>query len=245
MRIRALGLLALVSLPAVVGAQVTIRPRGGLTPTQPAEKPTEIPAVARALALHRARWSAEGYSIVSAIQLPTGVDAVTNYTTFGAGTRADYRFSDRFSATVDMTASPFGSLQSSQTAEVGARLLPLPSSQIRPYLDLRGAFMNMSDRYALPVGTSSGFATPNQQYTQRFSRGFGAVAGAGAEMFVSNNFAITATVTGMRNRMTVYEISNASSLPVGSTYWLTAMRFALGFKYNPANTLNFAQNPRM
>src|SRR6185503_2838936 len=100
-----LFVLALFSLPIELSGQGGVRlPRPGRG-TQPATLPPEIPVVARALALKRSRWSAEGYSLFSAVQVPGGNGGSDTYTSFGAGTRADYRFANNFSATLDVTAS--------------------------------------------------------------------------------------------------------------------------------------------
>lgn len=243
MRIRALVFVALFSIPSLVDAQA--RPRIGRTPTplQPAEKPPEIPVVSRSLAMHRSRWSGEAYAIVNANRVPTG-DGVSFGSTFGAGSRADYRFGDRFSGTFDLTTTISGGLESGQTAEVGARFLPIRGNpQIRPYVDLRGAYLYMADAFGTPPGVLHGGTST--QFVQRYSRGFGAVAGAGADLFVSNDFAVTVTATGVRSRMTVHRIEDEAVLPVGSRYWMTSFRVAFGFKYNPAKALQFAQNPRM
>src|SRR6185295_20115777 len=149
MRSRALVVLALFSLPAVSSGQGARLPRGGRG-TQPTTLPPEIPIVSRAMEVKRSRWSGEGYSLFSALQVPSA-SGTTNYTAAGAGTRADYRFAEHFSATVDLTASFFGGFANTQTGEVGTRFMPSPhSSIIRPYFDVRAVYTHANDTYTIP-----------------------------------------------------------------------------------------------
>src|SRR5947208_3642966 len=146
MRSRALFVLALFSLPAVSGGQGVRLPRGGRG-TQPTTLPPEIPLVSRALAVKRSRWSAEGYSLFSAMQVPGGSGS-TSYTAAGAGTRSDYRFAEHFSATLDLTASFLGGFANTQTGEVGTRFVPSPHAGIiRPYFDIRAVYTHANDTY--------------------------------------------------------------------------------------------------
>jgi hypothetical protein len=243
MRTRALVGIAVLALPTIVSAQVTRLPRPG--ERSPGETgstpPREIPVVARDLNAKRARWSAEGYTLVSAFQSPSGPGDVS-YSTFGVGTRADYRLSTRTSATIDMTYSPLGTLGTSQTAEVGTRFVPLPgNAQLKPFVDLRAAYLFASDRFNGALGTTGAILTGTQP--QRYSRGLGAVAGTGMEMFVNPNFAVTVTGTALRSRLNVYRSATPGTIPVGTTYWATSFRFALGFKFSPLTNTNLAQNP--
>src|SRR5258705_13802227 len=100
MRTRALVAIALLTLPCGLTAQVLRIPRRGAVP-DPAPLPPAAAPVARALALQRSRWSAEGYSLVSALQVPNGNGGVSRYSTFGTGTHADYRYADHLTATID------------------------------------------------------------------------------------------------------------------------------------------------
>src|SRR5689334_10950369 len=130
MRTRLLVLAALVSIPAALSAQAGIGlPRGGRgagqPPLQGVPLPPEMPAVSRALAFHRSRWSMEGYTLVNAITTvgPTGESARSS--AFGTGTHADYRLSDYWSTTADITAALLGNT-TAETAEVGTRFRPMP-----------------------------------------------------------------------------------------------------------------------
>src|SRR4029079_10145270 len=109
-----------------LSAQRIRLPRGGRGATpQPAPLPPEAGPVTRALAYRRSRWSAEAYSLISSLEVPAAAGGVTRYTAPGSAPRADYRYTDHLSATVDMTSSlPFSSTNA-QTAEVGTRYSPL------------------------------------------------------------------------------------------------------------------------
>jgi hypothetical protein len=247
MRSRALFVVALLSVPAVSIAQAGVRlPRGtGATPgTRPANLPPEIPAVARALEFRRSRWSGEGYSMFSAIQVPAASGS-TSYTAVGAGTRADYRFAEHFSATLDVTASFLGSFANSQTGEFGTRYVPNPRGQtIRPYFDIRAAYTHVNNQYSLPNEDGQGpVAVPPQQFAQergRYTGGMGAVGGMGFEYSVTNSLAFTNEITAMRTHMNSHVLSISANNP-SSTYWMMSYRYTLGLKYNPVQALHLVQ----
>src|SRR3954470_2758956 len=121
MRLRDLVALGLVALPAALGAQRIPPPRlGGRGPTGPTELPPQPVPVARAIAYQRLRTSVEAYPIVSYIDAP-GYGAMSHWTTFGGGSRVDYRVSRMMSATLDLTSSFLGGPAYIQTAELGTR----------------------------------------------------------------------------------------------------------------------------
>lgn len=246
MRTRAVVAIALLVLPAGLTAQRLPRPpiRRG-TPPQAAPLPPEAAPVARALAYKRSRWSGEVYSLINAVQFPTADGGATSYTNFGLGTRGDYRYTDRFSATIDLTASALGSPVTTETAEIGTRFRPGPMDQaLRPFFDVRAAYMHMYDLFAMPIaGSGSGLS---HQYAQeaRYSRGFGSVAGAGLEYSLTRSLALTTELTAIRSRMTAYRLIGPANVPNGSTYWMTSFRYTLGLKLNPVRALYLSQNPR-
>src|SRR5262249_30990239 len=130
--------------------------------------------------------------------------------------------------------------------EVGARFTPGVWSAdyrgIRPFFDLRAAYMHMYDTFASPNAVIGG-GTQQIADGQRYSHGFGSVAGAGADFPLTNSFAITGEILGIRNRMTTYQLTNVATVPTGTAYWMTTYRITLGIKYNPVNALHLAQNP--
>lgn len=249
MRTRALLVIALLVSSADLGAQIRRRPQmDPPKPTRPAPLPPEAVPVSRDLAYKRLRWSADAYSLVSAMQVPAGPGAVSRYTAVGAGTHGGYRFSDMFSATVDLTASWLGGSSNMETAEVGTRFSPLPWEQhVRPFFDLRAAYTRLYDTFAFggiganglpPVGLDAQLANE-----ARYSRGVGGVAGLGFEYSLTNTLALTTELSAVRSQMTAYGLSGPANIPVGSTYWMTTYRYAFGLKFSPVRALRMAQNP--
>jgi len=248
MRNRALLLTALLIAPAVTSAQIRLPrgARGGAPPTA-APLPPEAPVVAKVLALKRSRWSSEAYTQISSFQLPDGV-GTTSYTSFGGGTRADYRLTDHFSATMDLTASALGSPLIAETGELGARFRPGTLDQrLHTYIDARAQFVHLYDTPNLPSSTGAiiGGLNQNSQFVtgQRYSRGFGGVAGAGFEFAFTNTLALTSELLAMRDQMSMYRLVNPTSVPLGSHCWMTSYRYTIGFRYNPVSALHLAQNP--
>ncbi len=185
--------------------------------------------------------------MISSIQVPNPGGGTSTYSSIGAGTHADYHVSERWSATLDFTASPMGGPAVTETAEVGTRFAPGMWSAdyrgIRPFFDLRAVYLHMSDTFVSPAAVVGTGTTQGIADGQRYSRGFGTIAGAGAEFPLTNSIALLSEVSGMRNRMTVYRLTSISSLPSGSTYGMTSFRFIFGIKYNPVSALHLNQNP--
>ena len=246
MRSRAVAVLALLAAPVGLSAQA-IPTRPAPRPAAPAVRPTEPSpqpaAVARALQYRRARWSVETYSVITTAQIPTGPE-LSRYTSFGNGLRGDYRYTDHWSMTVDMTASYLFSPAITETGELGARYAPLTwDHEIRPFLDARVAYMHMYDSYQSDIGPTinGGFGGNDYSDVGRYMRGFGSAVGAGFEFPLTESLQLTNEVSGMRSRMTAYRMSGG--LPTGTTYWMTALRYSIGIKLNPMRTLHLDQNP--
>ena len=245
MRLRVFVAVA-ASFPAVLAAQVARPPRTGQTPPPTSPRPgvpaPQPAAVARALEYQRSRWSGEAFSLISTSAVPISAGGSARYTTFGTGTRGSYRYSDNWSATMDMTAAFLGSPAFTETAEVGTRYAPLSyESEVRPFVDVRAAYLRMNDQYAVPTGASfDGLAATINRYT----RGFGAVTGAGFEVAVARSVALTNEVSVLRSRMTTYRLGgDFTGLPTANRYWMTSFRYAIGFKFTPVRTLHLDQNP--
>jgi hypothetical protein len=253
MRTRVVAVVALLSLPCALSAQIIRIPPSALTPADPAPLPPTISEVARVLAYKhgeiarvlaykRAPWSFEGSAMMSAIQVPTAAGPTVNYSAFGTGTHADYRISDRFAATGDMTVSALGGPEM-ETAEVGARFRPLPPGmQITPFFDLRGGYTRLADSYSIPLGAVGIGGATAYSDGQRYSGGFGAVAGAGIDAFISGSWGFTAEMLAVRSAMTTYAMSGGD-IPSRSRYGMTSFRFAVGLKYTVTQR-HFDQNPR-
>jgi hypothetical protein len=247
MRTRSVLLIASLSLPAIVSAQVARPPRvGPRTPTGAAPLPPEAPAVARALAHHRSRWSSEGYTLVTNVQAPAAIGGTLNYSTLGTGTHADYRYTDHFAVTMDLATSIWGGPGNNQTLEFGSRYRPNPwSEKVRSFFDLRGAYMHMYDNFLVPTGTAATVGGVNQEAVSgsRTSRGFGSIAGAGLEFSLTPTWAVTSELSAMRNRMTASTVNGLANVPSSNTYWMSSYRFTLGLKYNGVRNSNLKQTP--
>jgi hypothetical protein len=242
MRTGALVVIALLALPEVSYSQRLPRPGRGAQP-EPAPLPPQAPEVNRALALKRSHWSAEGYSMLSTIQVPNLGGGTINYSTFGAGTHAAYRVTNRVSGTMDLTLSTVDGGGLTETAEVGTRYETVPWDRgVSAFFDVRAAFMHMYDSFAFPVaatdpaGSSNAFAQ-----AQRYSRGFGGIGGAGLEVPLTRSLALTTELAAMRNRMSTYHLGGAVGLPTPESYWMTSFRFVLGFSYSPRSALQMVQ----
>ncbi|HEX4683921.1 MAG TPA: hypothetical protein VH277_14475 [Gemmatimonadaceae bacterium] len=235
----ATAVLAQLSLPLAIGAQVLPRlPRRGTPAPQSPPEPTAGP-VARVLDFHRSRWSAESDVLASSILLPSASGGVTRYSTLGTGVHSDYRVTDQFSGTADMTFSPFGGTALATTAEVGGRYRASNlESEIRPFVDLRAAYLRMYDSYSAPLeaATVGAAGVPTEYATNaRYSRGFGGIGGAGMELSVSRTVALTTEIAALRSRLTTYRSAGPAQLPAGSSLWMTTVRYAVGFRYNPGS----------
>src|SRR5215210_7468516 len=139
MRIRAVVAIVLLLLPAALSAQRIPRSvTGRRGPTRPAPLPPQPGPIARELAYKRSHLSVESYPLISYVQSPGfAADGRTSWSSFGAGTRADYRVTRNISATLDMTSSFLGGPQLTETAEVGARLRPERNERrVYPFMDV-------------------------------------------------------------------------------------------------------------
>jgi hypothetical protein len=238
MRTRLLSLIALLALPAALSAQILRAPRRPSTPA-PAPLPPTAGPVARTLELHHSRWSVDAYSLFSNVRVPTGA-GTASYASFGGGTHGGYRIGDRFTGTVDLTTSQFGSPINSSTAEVGTRFMPMPfSTEIRPFFDVRATYMWLMDNSAF---ASQQLGGADYQVT-RYGRGLGAIAGGGFEYPLTNSLALSTEVSALRGHMTAYRSDNPTTIPTGTGYWLTSYRLTLGLKFSATRLAPLTQKP--
>jgi hypothetical protein len=242
MRIRSAFVVALF-LPSVAIAQ-TRAPRigGGARPGRAAPPSREPEAIARALAYQRSRYSVETYPLISRVQSP-GYSAgrpISSWTSFGTGTRLDYRRNQYLSWTLDLTSSYLGGPAIYETAEVGTRIRPENwDHRLRPFADVRVGFQHSYDTFSqqvqLGIGPAASLASGS-----RYSRGFGGVVGAGLEYSLTNTLALTSAVSAMRANMVAYRYSFTAP-PVGDdSYRMTTYRLTVGLKYNPVHLLKSA-----
>jgi hypothetical protein len=254
MRVRLLALAVVLALPGLSGAQrIPVRPPPRMPlPEQP---PKEPPVVAREMNYRRLRWSSESFAISSVTYLPSPTGTMTRYANVGTGAHHEYRLgmANRFAMTFDVAGTSVGDPLTMMSTELGGRFYSRPQPDgVRFYSDARlGYFATMNGEMS---GTSTNLTVPRSGYTMyQQSRGFGAVAGVGAEVPVSLRFSLYGGLSGMRSRMTIFgydDLDRRSNLldllMPGSEQgrlWATSYRLQLGFRYNPVRFLRLEQNP--
>lgn len=235
----AIVLLMLPALPAGLSAQRVRLPGIGARRPRPAELPPQPPAIARELSYKRLPLSVESYPLISHVESSgfSGAGIASSWTSFGAGTRADYRITRHFSATLDVTSSFAGGLVNMETAEIGARLRPESSQRrVYPFVDARAGYVYAYHAYFRPYGNVfESFTTQPLGYGSRYSQGFGGVAGAGVEVTLTRRFSLTTAASLMRTGMTAYGFQQMR--PTNDIYRMTAYRYTLGIKYNPVRLI--------
>ena len=244
MRIRTAVVAVALLLPSVATAQRRAPGIGGRLPGLPAPTGRQPEAIARSQAFVRSRYSVEAYPLISRVEAP-GVAAATptsRWTSFGSGTRLDWRQTDYVSWTLDLTASYLGGPAITETAEVGTRIRPMSwNNHVRPFADLRVGFEHVSQSM---TDRDLGFGPASiRSGAVRYGRGFGAVAGAGVEYFLTNTLGLTTAVSAMRSNMTAYNFTGVSVPTTESSYRMTTYRLAVGLRYNAVRYLKLASTP--
>ena len=225
--------LAAVLLPAELSAQRLPPPRiGRRGPARPAPLPPQAEPVARQLAYRRMRLSVETYPIVTYIR--DGV--LSNWTSFGMGTRADYRVAPNVGVTLDFTSAFAGGPANVYTMELGTRLRPDRTERaLYPFVDVRvGYARSYSSGYVDVTGGGFGFPT-SEEAGLHYSSGVGGVAGAGAELALTRTLSLTTMASIMRNRMTTATFTGPDRGE--RSYNLTLYRYTLGIRYNPVRMI--------
>ena len=242
MRIRTALFAVALLLPSVATAQRRAPGIGGRLPGLPVPEGRQPDVIARSQAFVRSRYSVEAYPLISRVAAAgvAGGSPTSRWTSFGSGTRLDWRQTDYLSWTADVTASYLGGPAITETAEVGTRLRPLGwNDRLRPFADLRVGFEHVSQ--SLTNQDFGGFGPGSiRSGAVRYGRGFGAVAGAGVEYYLTNTLGLTTAVSAMRSSMTAYNFTGVSVPTTESSYQMTTYRLAVGLKYNPVRYLRTA-----
>jgi hypothetical protein len=233
MRVRAAVTIAALLVPAGLSAQ-PIPPlgTGKRGPVRPASLPPQPEPIARNLAYKRLRLSVEGYPLVSYIRSPglAGDGAVSEWASFGAGTRADYRLSRHVSLTLDLTSAVAGGPMDVYTAELGTRVASERSGRtLYRFVDLRVGYTDAHSSDDFGAFGSADGAVP------RYADGFGAMAGVGMEYALTRTFSLTTAASVMRNRLTTQ--SFLGSEPAERSYGMMLYRYTLGIRYNPVRVI--------
>jgi len=233
MRIRAVVAIAALALPAALSAQRIPLPIGRRGGGVDRELPPQPGPIARELAYKRWRLSFESYPLVSYISSPglAGGKAMPSFMTLGTGTRADYLLTRNISATMDMTSSFIGGPAITNTAELGTRFHPQwAEHRLFPYADLRVAYLSAYDRRLAMYGGGIIDPTIPGRTVVRYSTGFGASAGAGAEYSLTARWSIFSGASLLHTRLRAEDFETT---PANMHFGLTALRYTIGIHYNP------------
>jgi hypothetical protein len=239
MRARFALTFALLALPVIpASAQRLPLPRDR-RPVQPAELPPQPGSIAREFAYtyRRLPYSAESYPLVSynAASAPVTASGLSSWVSWGVGQRIDYRVAPAVSATIDFTSSLWGAPVRTETFELGMRLRPdRNTARLYPFLDLRVGYLTAFQSQFRPFDVDDQFGSGAPGPGSRWSRGFGAVGGAGMEYALSRMFSLTTSAMLMRSRL-----NSRTFLTSGeeTRYWLTTYRYTVGLRFNPVRTV--------
>lgn len=238
MRVHAVVAIMLLLLPAESSAQRLRLPGAGRRPSPP-ELPPQAPTIARELSYRRLPMSVESYPMYSRVEASgfIGEGVNSSWTSFGAGTRADYRVTRHLSATMDLTSSFLGGPMVMETVEIGTRLRPERNDRrLYPFVDVRYGYAYAYHSYFQRLGDPLGASMPRPAgYSSQYSYGFGGVGGAGVEYALTPTLSLTTAASVMRSRMTAHGFEGVR--PTSDRYRMTGYRYMLGIRYNPVRFL--------
>jgi len=229
---RARALIALLLLPLladVAGAQV--RNPFGRGRRRVAELPPMAPEIGRDMAYRRMPYSAETYPMVTRFMSPgiTNWKGSPAWTTFGTGTRMDYRLRHFASVTLDLTSSFLGGPVHMETAEAGFRFGPgrADAHRVYPFFDVRAG-------YAFAISKQYSFDGLSQSpgIDAHYMQGFGGLAGTGMEVGLTRSLSLITAAAYLRMRMTSSQFGTAPPTPT-KPYPLTGYRGVVGLRWNP------------
>jgi hypothetical protein len=226
--------IAIVSLllPAALNAQRIPLPRP--RPARPAPLPPQPMPIRQDLAYRRLRLSVESYPMVSYFHAPAYASSGTfpSWTTFGTGTRADYRLTRNVSATMDITSSFLGGPALIQTAELGTRVGRSRSeAKFYPFADLRVGYIAAFTRNSFSVDGIYGGPTPQGSTIASYSHGLAGIGGVGMEYALTRMFSLSTELSVMQTEMQTHAFEG--SVITDRHYPLTAVRYTFGVRFNP------------
>lgn len=233
MRARNWVAIGLVLLPAISEAQQRPRIRLGGQPPRTAGALPDGPqprVVREALRYRRLKLSAEGYTFVSRIDVPSyGGIPGESFTTGGAGTRIEYRFNRMLASTLDVTQSFIGGPVFNESAELGFRFGPSrASADIVPFADARAGYFFSQPRQQL-----GGFANNPQinfASVMDYSHGPGIIGGGGVEFAATRRFSVVTAATYARARLTARRLMRSGGTE--DKYTMSAMRYIISLRFN-------------
>jgi len=237
--------IAIVSLlvPAALNAQRIPLPRP--RPARPAPLPPQPTPIATDLAYRRMKLSIESYPMVSYFHAPgyASNGLMPSWTTFGIGTRADYRLTRYLSATMDMTSSFLGGPALVQTAELGTRVgRERSESKFYPFADLRVGYIASFTKNAYSIDGIYGGPTPQGSVVASYSHGFGGIGGLGMEYAVTRMVSLTTEVSVMQSGMKTHAFEGP--MITDRHFGLTSVRYILGVRFNPVRAIRTGGDAR-
>jgi len=235
-RLSAVFALVALLVPAALSAQRLPLPGTGRRgPARPAPLPPQVEPVARDLAYKRLPLSVESYQLISHVRSPTGDGVFQDWTSFGTGTRADYRVARNVAITLDLTSSFAGGPVDVYTMELGTRLRPDRSERrLYPFVDVRAGYVRSYNTTFNPFSGEFGFPT-TEEGGFRYSSGFGGVIGGGAEYALTRRFSLTTAAALMRNHMTTRTLAGPDQGE--RSFTMTIYRYIIGIRYNPVRVI--------
>jgi hypothetical protein len=228
-----LAAIVVLLLPVELSAQRLPLPGRGRHPGRPTPLPPQAEPIARNLAYKRMRVSLESYPLISHVRSGLSGDGLTSsWTSFGTGTRLDYRLNRHVSATMDITSAFAGGPVNVSTAELGTRFASERSGRtLYRFIDVRVGYTDASSSYVDPV--TGGFTYSGPGFSS--SDGFGAVAGIGFEYALTRRFSLTTAGSMMRNYMTMRTLDGPYA--GDRSFTLTLYRYTVGIRYNPVRLI--------
>jgi hypothetical protein len=233
MRVGTVVAIVTLFVPASLSAQRLPMPGRRPHPAAPQPMPREPEPIARQMHYTRMHFSFETYPLLSFIQSSGFASGGSStWAALGAGSRVEYRVSRVMSATMDVTSSVIGGPVNLTTAELGTRLgRARTERRWEPFADLRVGY---AATYSREVGSYMndplGYPIPHGAYGSRYSSGWGAVAGAGAEYGITRTLSFTTELLATHSRMSAHDVLSTTAQP---DYGLTSVRYVLGLRYNP------------
>lgn len=236
-RIGAVVVIAALLVPVGSSAQQLPLPLPGTRkpgPAQPAPLPPQAGPVARNLAYKRMRLAVESYPLVSYVQASSGL--VPNWTSFGAGTRADYRLTRHVALTLDFTSSFAGGPADVHTGELGLRFRREGSARtLSTFADVRVGYIAASGGQFNPITGDYGYPVTGDAGSLSFSQGVGAAVGAGMEYALTRSLSLTTSGSVMPTRVTTRAFIGGP--PSEHRFNMTLYRYTLGIRYNPVRLI--------
>jgi hypothetical protein len=237
--------IAIVSLllPAALNAQRIPLPRP--RPARPAPLPPQPAPIANDLAYRRMHLSIESYPMISYFHAPgyASNGLMPSWTTFGIGTRADYRLTRNLSATMDMTSSFLGGPALVQTAELGTRVGRERSyAKFYPFADLRVGYVGAFTSNPYSIDGIYGGPTQQGSVVASYSHGFGGIGGLGMEYALTRMVSLTTELSIMQSGMKTHAFDGP--VITDRHFGMTSARYILGVRFNPVRAIRTGGDAR-